>query len=238
MTCSNCQEKIRRTLAGIDGVSAVDVSLENSQAVLTMDTHVPDSTLNKALSAVGSYSVSIKNGHAAAQQATGSGSGEALPEKSVETYKPLIVVVGFILLATAISQVNNGFFDWMDAMRVFMGSFFLAFSFFKLLDVKGFAYAYVSYDIVARQWLGWGFIYPFVELALGTAYLTGFQPTITYAVTLVVMGVSTIGVVRSVLKKEAIKCACLGTGFNLPMSTVTIVEDVTMVVMAAVMLFI
>ena len=94
----------------------------------------------------------------------------------------------------------------------------------------------MSYDIVARKWIGWGYIYPFVELALGIAYLTTCCSMITYITTLIVMGVSTVGVVQSVFNKRQIKCACLGTGFNLPMSTVTIVEDVTMVVMAGVML--
>ena len=83
---------------------------------------------------------------------------------------------------------------------------------------------------------GLGFAYPFVELALGAAYLTGFRPVATNVVTLVVMGVGTVGVVKSLLARRKIRCACLGTVFNLPMSYVTLVEDLLMVAMAAVML--
>jgi hypothetical protein len=47
------------------------------------------------------------------------------------------------------------------------------------------------------------------------------------------MGISSIGVIKSVLNKRKIQCACLGAVFNLPMSTVTIIEDLLMVAMAA-----
>ena len=117
-----------------------------------------------------------------------------------------------------------------------MAGFFLVFSFFKLLDVGGFANSYRMYDIVAKAVPGYGFVYPFIELALGAAYLTSFQPFLTNTVTLVVMGVSLVGVVQSVVNKRKIRCACLGSVFNLPMTTVTIVEDSLMIGMAAVML--
>jgi hypothetical protein len=71
----------------------------------------------------------------------------------------------------------------------------------------------------------------------GLAYLTHWQPALTHWVTIVVMGFSAIGVIRAVVNKQAIRCACLGSVFNLPMSTVTIVEDVGMVLMAAWMLY-
>ena len=126
----------------------------------------------------------------------------------------------------------------METMRYFMAGFFLVFSFFKLLDIKAFATAYSGYDLLARRWRGWGLIYPFVELALGIAYLAQFNPLLTHWVTIIVMGFSAIGVIRAVASKTQIQCACLGTVFKLPMSTVTIVEDVGMVLMAAGMLWV
>jgi hypothetical protein len=68
------------------------------------------------------------------------------------------------------------------------------------------------------------------------AYLANVAPVATSWITLLVMGFSAIGVVRAVLTKTKIQCACLGTVFQLPMSTVTIVEDVGMVAMAGLML--
>ena len=92
------------------------------------------------------------------------------------------------------------------------------------------------YDIIARKFPNWGYIYAFTELALGVAFLLNFNPIITNSVTFVVMSVSIIGVLKTVLNKQTIKCACLGDVFNLPMSTVTIIEDGLMIIMSVAML--
>ena len=92
------------------------------------------------------------------------------------------------------------------------------------------------YDQLAMKVPAYGFVYPFIELGLGLAYLTEFNPNITNWVTVIVMGLSSIGVIQSVLNKQKIRCACLGVAFNLPMSTVTITEDLLMVTMAGTLL--
>ncbi len=124
----------------------------------------------------------------------------------------------------------------MQWMQHFMAAFFLVFSFFKLLNLKGFAESYQMYDIVAKRFNGWAFIYPFIELALGLAFLLNFNVVLTNSVTFLVMGISIIGVLQSVLNKKQIQCACLGAVFNLPMSTITIIEDLLMIGMSAWML--
>ena len=78
--------------------------------------------------------------------------------------------------------------------------------------------------------------YPFVELALGVLFLIDFNPLITNGLAFVVMSVSTVGVVQSLMAKRRFQCACLGAVFNLPMSTVTLFEDVLMVAMSGLML--
>ena len=118
-----------------------------------------------------------------------------------------------------------------------MGGFFLVFSFFKLLDLKGFAMSYKSYDIPTKIWPTFGFIYPFIELILGILYLKNIAPIATNIFTFLLMSISILGVIISVRKKQTIKCACLGTGFNLPMSTITIIEDGLMILMAGYMIF-
>ena len=124
--------------------------------------------------------------------------------------------------------------DGMTAMRIFMSGFFLSFSFFKLLDLNGFADSYSTYDIIAKKWRGWGYVYAFIELTLGFAFALNLEPVLTNGVTLVVMGISIVGVLQAVLNKRKIQCACLGAVFNLPMSTVTIIEDALMIGMSAI----
>ena len=162
--------------------------------------------------------------------------GEPASDESPVTFYPLALIGAFLVGVVGLVEWRAGGVDPMRAMSHFMAGFFLVFSFFKLLDLRAFAAAYSTYDVIARRWLRYGFAYPFIELGLGVAYLLGFQPLLTNLATVVVMGVSSVGVVRSLLQKQRIKCACLGTVFNLPMTYVTVVEDLLMVAMAAVML--
>jgi hypothetical protein len=179
---------------------------------------------------VGNYQLSeVKNSPIAADNISDKTSWFA-------TYKPLILVFAYILLVCACVEIANGSFVLHRFMPNFMAGFFLVFSFFKLLDLAGFASSYSMYDLLAKRVPAYGFVYPFIELGLGTAYLLGYRPMLTSAVTLIVMTFSSFGVILAVLNKQKIKCACLGTGFNLPMTTVTIIEDLLMAAMAAWML--
>ena len=117
-----------------------------------------------------------------------------------------------------------------------MGGFFLVFSFFKLLNLRGFADSYSMYDILAKRWYNWAYVYAFTELILGICFISGYQPIATNTITLIVMSISIIGVLQSVFNKRTIKCACLGDVFNLPMSTITIIEDGLMIIMSGFML--
>ena len=152
------------------------------------------------------------------------------------TYRPLLLVFGYLIGVVALVEITAGRFDGMRAMGNFMGGFFLAFSFFKLLNLRGFVDAYQTYDVLARPVRAYGYLYPFIELALGIAYVARLAPVVTNLVTLVVMLVSAVGVTQALLQKRRIQCACLGTVFNLPMTKVTFVEDALMAGMALVML--
>lgn len=155
--------------------------------------------------------------------------------KTIKTYWPLILVLMFVVGGTLhLGWVRGDLSAWM---LDFMGLFFLFFAFFKLLDVKAFADAYRSYDIPTKIWPTWGYLYPFVELAFGLLLLHRIELFWTNIAIAVVLGVSIIGVIQSVMQKRVIKCACLGTGFNLPMTQVTIIEDGAMILMALFMIF-
>lgn len=228
MTCASCQAKIEELLQSIDGVTAVSVDLPNGRADVTMSRHIDTEVLAAALRPYPQYRISdaVPEPHPSPE-----------PQKTWwQTYKPVLLIFAYVTTAAVVVQAGVGAFDAMAAMNDFMGGFFLAFSFFKLLNLSGFADSYATYDIIARRWRGYGYLYAFLELALGLAYLTDFRPLLTNAVTFVVMGISLIGVLQSVLDRRKIRCACLGDVFALPMSTVTVIEDALMVVMAGIML--
>lgn len=226
MTCSGCETKVKSALEQIQHITSVEVSKETNSAVITMDQHVSTTDLQASLDP--KYTISMAP---AAEQYE-----EDEKRSWLETYKPILLIFGFILCVTILVQLENARFDWMQWMRNFMAGFFLVFSFFKLLNLKGFVESYVMYDVLAKRFPGWAYIYAFLELGLGIAYLVNFNPLLTNWVTLIVMSLSIIGVFQTVLNKKQIRCACLGAVFNLPMSTVTIIEDALMIAMSAIML--
>ena len=229
ITCMGCVKKVSAALSEITGITNVEVSLENKGATITMSEHVDTQLMNEKLSKVGKYRL-VETPIIKPQEA------EEVSKPFLETYKPLLIVLTYLLGAVALEQLLLQSWNGSIAMQMFMGGFFVVFSFFKMLDLQGFAMSYSSYDIIAKRWLSYGYIYPFIELGLGIAYIANVAPLIINGITLVVMSLSIIGVMQSVLNKRKIQCACLGTGFNLPMSTVTIVEDGTMIIMAAIMI--
>ncbi|TWI77706.1 copper chaperone CopZ [Lacibacter cauensis] len=233
MTCGGCQAKVQGLLSKVSGVKNVSIDLSKGEAVIDMDKHIATEDLKAALNDYPKYQLSETH----PQIHTVVSAIEKEEGKSwIATYKPILLIFGYITGVTFLTEYINGNFIWMRWMNHFMAGFFLVFSFFKLLNLKGFAESYSMYDIVAKKWNGWGYVYAFTELALGIAFLVGFNPILTNSVTFVVMTVSIIGVLQSVLNKRKIKCACLGDVFNLPMSTVTIIEDALMIGMSAIML--
>jgi hypothetical protein len=157
----------------------------------------------------------------------------AQPAPFLITYRPLLLILAYLVGLVALIEFNAVEFSWMRTMRHFMGGFFVAFSFFKLLNLQGFADAFQTYDVLARKSRAYAVTYPFIELSLGIAYLANFRPTVTNGVTLVVMLIGVVGVTKALLQKQRIQCACLGTIFNLRMSKVTFIEDALMAAMAA-----
>lgn len=151
-------------------------------------------------------------------------------------YKPLLLVIAYVVGATAVAESIHGSFAWPRAMNYFMGFFFLGFAFFKLLDIPAFADSFSSYDVIAKRARAYALAYPWIELALGVLFVSGLLPVVANGVTAAIMGVGLVGVAGAVFRKQTIQCACLGTVFNLPMSVVTIVENSVMLAMAIVML--
>ncbi|MCE3278599.1 MAG: Heavy metal transport/detoxification protein [Bacteroidetes bacterium] len=233
MTCSGCLAKVKHLLSQVDGVQSVDIDLSTGDTSITMNKHIETPTLQNALKDHPKYQLSEKE---QAKATIAPIEFEEDQKSWLETYKPILLVFGYITGVTLLVQFSNESFIWMEWMNHFMAGFFLVFSFFKILNLSGFAESYAMYDIIAKRWNGYGYLYAFIELGLGIAYLTGFNPIITNAVTLIVMSLSIIGVLQSVLDNKKIKCACLGAVFNLPMSTITIIEDALMIGMSALML--
>jgi hypothetical protein len=225
LNCGSCVEKVKAYLDAEPSLTSWSVDTKDPQKILTVSGVTPNPEAIRQAIARGGFKILGPVEELSA----------SLPV-TTETYRPLILIFGYLLLSVILVQLSQNSWDVVEAMAHFMGGFFLVFSFFKFLDLQKFADAYASYDIIAKRARAYGFAYPFIELLLGAAYLGGVLPLLTNTVTLIVMGLSTVGVVQAIRDKRAIQCACLGTVFNLPMSKVTLFEDLLMVAMAVTML--
>lgn len=226
MTCGGCASSVQEQLSKVNGVQEVQVDLERAEAVITMDHHVSLQEFKIALS--DKYGISTIGNQSIHSD---------LPvEKSKwSQLKPLFLIFGYLFAASIL--LNFKAWDYMNAMLDFMGLFYVVFSFFKFLDLKGFPESFRMYDPLAKAIPAYGFIYPFLELGLGLLFLMRFQIQLALIMTIVILGITTYGVTKSLLDKKSIRCACLGTALNLPMTEATFIENAIMLVMAAIMLF-
>lgn len=232
MHCGACVKRLTGAFSNVPGVTHAHVTLSPPEAHLTTAEAVPVAALEAAARSAGDYSVAEAAASPAPSPTPVPDAGG--PEKKPSLY-PLILIVSYIagtVLLAGWARAGWGRPEWHALMIDFMAGFFLVFSFFKLLDLRGFADAYQSYDILARRSRPYALAYPIIELALGVGYLVRWQLPLVNAATLVLMLIGSVGVLRAVLDKRRIRCACLGTSLNLPMTTVTLVEDLGMAAMA------
>jgi len=230
MHCESCVAKVSAALERVAGVKGASVTLSPPQASVEMQRHVPVSELNDALGKVGSYRLTDSSTQAAS-------AASAVPSETDDSsLYPLMLILAYLVGTGALVAWMTRDFSLHSLMTRFMGGFFLVFSFFKLLDLNGFVGAYRSYDVVAKSFPVWGYAYPFVELALGAGYVLNWNPIALNTITLFVMLIGSVGVFRALLRRTAIRCACLGTALKLPMTKVTLLEDLGMAGMAAAML--
>ena len=229
MTCNGCKASVEKALQAIDHVINVSVDLEYAEATLTMSKHISTQQLQDALSS--KYTIQAKT-----QTKNVFASATSLEEEKplVKQLFPLFLIFGYIIAASFL--LNFKPFNLSNFMLDFMGLFYIVFSFFKFLDLKGFPESFKMYDPLAKAIPAYGWIYPFIELALGLLFLMRIQIPLALLITLVILGITTIGVTKSLLDKKTIQCACLGTALKLPMTKATFIENSIMIVMAIVML--
>ena len=160
--------------------------------------------------------------------------GQQTEETKQEYYK-FGGVIFAVFLATVFLAWARGF-ELERFMSDFMAVFFIVFAGFKFLNIEEFANAYQGYDIIAKRFPIWSYAFPYIEGALGLTYLIINQSLILNLVTIVITGTAAIGVYKELRNKSNIMCACLGRVIKLPLSKVSLVEDVGMLVMAVLMI--
>jgi len=228
MTCEGCRLSLEDKLSTLNGVDNVHVDLTRGQAVIYSKNPVNLSLIKETLppkySLINEENVNLDT------------HGDiTIKASKIKKLKPLFIILGYIFIASILLNYKN--WNSSNAMLDFMGLFYIIFSFFKILDIKGFSMSFRMYDPLAKQAPIYGYIYPFIEVILGLMFLIRYEVNIALILTLIVLGITTIGVTQTLLNKRSIKCACLGTTLNLPMTEATFIENALMIIMAFSLIF-
>ena len=223
MTCNGCRSTVENKLSSLDGVDNAQVNLTNGEAIVYSKNPISFSLISNSLPS--KYKV-IRN--------IPDQDNEIIKSSKIKQLKPLFIILGYISLTSILLNFKN--WNSTNAMLDFMGLFYIIFSFFKILDIKGFSTSFKMYDPLAKKITIYGYIYPFIEILLGLMFLTRIEVNIALLITIIILGITSVGVTKTLLNKRTINCACLGTTLKLPMTEATFIENAIMITMAIVLL--
>lgn len=227
MTCQACADSIESTISTLNNVSYASVSLSDKELIIQSDQRLDLKHLNSAISTAGDYKI-LSNEPTLFSQVL----------NYFDTKKPILIALVLVSISSLSLQVPNGQFYIESWFTAYMGIFFLLFSFLKLLNVSGFSMTFKRYDVISKQFAPFATIYPFIELSLGLAFLTQSFLVFANIATILFMISQSVGVIQVMKNRENVQCACMGTAISLPISSLTLFENLVMVSMATYMLLI
>jgi len=219
---------VHQALKSVEGVKGVIVNLSDKSANITGD--VKTDPLLEAIAKTG-YKASLIN----KVELKDSLANKNHPKSELQKLFPLLLI--FIYLSIASISMNLRSLDSSEIMLDFMGLFYIVFSFFKFLDYKNFPRSFAMYDPIAMRNPYYGWAYPFIETILGIMIIFRIEIFSTIIITIAMLGITSVGVAKSLLQKQDIQCACLGTALQLPMTKATFIENSIMILMAISLLF-
>ena len=215
-----CKTFVEKKLNDLNQITSVKVDLEHQEARINMKKNIELEVLQKKITS--KYTISKKVDTLIKEI--------EVKKTKFQQLKPLLIIFLYIIITTIFLHYEN--WSWDEAMLDFMGLFYIVFSFFKILDLKGFPESFRMYDPIAKVFPIYGWIYPFFETILGLMFLIRFEVKIALISTIMFLGITTVGVTKTLLERKKIQCACLGTALKLPMTEATFIENTIMILMA------
>lgn len=160
--------------------------------------------------------------------------GKRVVDPKATSYRPVMALFTMTaLMAIAASYAVTG-----DAFSARTIQWFIAFSMsvlalLKLQNVETFSAMFLNYDLLAKRWVPYSYIYPFAEGLAGVLMIAGVLKWISVPIALFIGTVGAISVFKAVyIDKRELKCACVGGSSNVPLGFVSLTENLMMVAMA------
>ena len=230
MTCSSCKASIESSLNHLDQVKSCNANIKLGELTLILNNDIDLKSLQNSIP----KKYFINEEISSSDRLSEIKSDSTNKKSKIEQLKPLFLILFYITSASILLNFKD--WNWNEFTLDFMGLFFIIFSFFKLLDLKGFPVSFKMYDPLAKVVPVYGFLYPFVETALGIMFLMRIQIIFALIVSLIILLVTTVGVTKTLLSKKIVQCACLGTHLKLPMTEATLIENIIMLSMSIIMI--
>lgn len=164
--------------------------------------------------------------------------GLTVREPGETSYVPVIAVfAATALLAAAATWATTGTILHLRTLEWFIGFSMVVLAMLKLQDIESFSSMFLNYDLLARRWIPYGYVYPFAELGAGALMVAGALTWLSAPVALVIGGIGAISVFKAVyIDRRELKCACVGGSSKVPLGFVSLTENLMMVAMAVWML--
>ncbi|WP_288935162.1 glutaredoxin [uncultured Sphingomonas sp.] len=164
--------------------------------------------------------------------------GKRVADPKATTYRPVVAV--FVMTALMALAASTAAFGTPWTMRA--GEWLVSFSMavlalLKLQDVERFSTMFLNYDLLARRWVPYAYLYPYLEGLAGVLMIAGAARWLSVPVALVIGGIGAVSVIKAVyVDGRDLKCACVGGDSNVPLGALSLTENLMMVAMAIWML--
>lgn len=160
--------------------------------------------------------------------------GIRVPVAGETSYRPVVAVFAMTaLMALAASTAALGTPLTMRAAEWFISFSMCVLALLKLQDVETFSTMFLNYDLLAKRWVRYGYVYPFAEGLAGVLMTARVADWLSVPIALFIGTVGAVSVFKAVyVDKRALKCACVGGATRVPLGFVSLTENVMMIAMA------
>jgi glutaredoxin len=160
--------------------------------------------------------------------------GKEAADPEATSYTPVIALFSI----TALMALAASFAVFGTIFTIHAAEWFIAFSMailalLKLQNVETFSTMFLNYDLLAKRWVPYSYVYPFAEGAAGILMIAGALTWVSVPVALFIGTIGAVSVFKAVyIDKRELKCACVGGGSNVPLGFISLTENLMMMAMA------
>ena len=160
--------------------------------------------------------------------------GKRVQDPKATSYRPVIVLFALTALAAlAASYAVTGQLLTVRALQWFIAFSMVVLAMLKLQDIEKFSAMFLNYDLLARRWVPYSYVYPYAEALAGLLMIAGALTWLSVPVALFIGTVGAVSVFKAVyVDRRELKCACVGGSSNVPLGFISLTENLFMIGMA------